>query len=170
MHIHQVISILNSYTYHLIIILSTPSCFYSLYCTYNAYIGLCDDLVGGPLEIIMDKNWIHMHRTSLEYRKGVELFLEFAFSNAGGSEVIVCPCNKCKVAHNRCFTKQEVAHHLMFNGFWPYYKEWVHHGEEISDPCSFIFDKSHNTTNTRSRSCFGDIDTMGILNDIFGMQ
>ena len=111
-----------------------------------------------------------MRRTSLEYRKGVELFLEFAFSNAGGSEVIVCPCNKCKVAHNRFFTKQEVAHHLMFNGFWPYYKEWVHHAEDISNPSSFIFDKSHNTTNTRSRSCFSDIDTMGILNDIIGMK
>ena len=85
--------------------------------SYNAYIDLCDDLVGGLVEILMDKSWIHMHRTSLEYRNGVESFLEFAFCNAGGSKLIVCPCNKCKVGHNHCLTKEEVAHHLMFNGF-----------------------------------------------------
>ena len=111
-----------------------------------------------------------MHRTSLEYRNGVESFLEFAFCNAGGSKLIVCPCNKCKVGHNHCFTKEEVAHHLMFNGFWPYYKEWVHHGEEISEPSSFFCDKGHNTTNTQLESGFGDLDTMRILNDIFGMR
>ena len=134
----------------------------------NAYIDLRDDFVGDLLEIMMDKSWIHMHRTSPEYRKGVESFLEFAFRNAGGSKLIVCPCNKCKVGHNRCFTKEEVAHHLMFNGFWPYYKEWVHHGEEISRHSSIFCDKGRNNTNTQSESGFGNIDTMRILNDIFG--
>ena len=83
---------------------------------------LCDDLVGRILEIIMDKNWIHMHTTLLEYRN---------------SELIMFPCNKCKVSHNRCSAK-EVAQHLMFNDFWPCYKEWVHHGKKISGPL-FIF-------------------------------
>jgi len=85
--------------------------------SYNSYVDLCDDLIGGLLEIIMEKCWIHMHRTSLEYRNVVESFLEFEFCNARGSKLIVCPCNKYKVGHNRCFTKEEVAHHLMFNGF-----------------------------------------------------
>ena len=106
--------------------------------SYNAYFDVCDDLVDGLLEIIMDKSCIHMHRTSLEYRNGVESFLEFAFDNAGDSKLIVCPCNKCKVGHNHCFTKEEVGHHLLFNGFWQYYKEWVNHGEEISGHSSFF--------------------------------
>ena len=83
----------------------------------NAYIDLRDDFVGGLLEIMMDKSWIHMHRTSPEYRNGVESFLEFAFRNAGGSKLIVCPCNKCKVGHNHWFTKEKVAHLVVFNFF-----------------------------------------------------
>jgi len=58
-----------------------PEYFCCLYCKYNAYIGLRDDLIGGPLEMIMNKNWIHMHRTYLEYRNKVGSFLEFATFN-----------------------------------------------------------------------------------------
>jgi len=57
----------------------------------------------------------------------------------------------------------------MFNGFWPHYKKCVHHGEEISGPSSFSYDKGHNTNNTQAKSGFGEIDTMKILNDIFGI-
>ena len=39
----------------------------------------------------------------------------------------------------------------------------------MSGHSSFFCDKGHNTTNTQSESGFGDIDTMRILNDIFGM-
>jgi len=50
-----------------------------------------------------------MHITYPKYRKAVELFLQFAFPNAEGSKLIVCHYNKCKVGHNHCFTKDEVA-------------------------------------------------------------
>ena len=56
----------------------------------------------------------------------------------------------------------------MLSGFWPHYKDWVHHGEEISSPSSFSYDKGDNTHNTQSRGGFGEINTMGILNDILG--
>jgi len=55
-------------------------------------------------------------------------------------------------------------------GSGPHYKEWVHYWEEISSPSSFSYDKGHNTTNIQSSSVFGEIDTMEILNDIFGMR
>jgi len=95
--------------------------------------------------------------------------LEFSFRNSGRGELIVCPCDKCKVRYNHCFIKEKVAHHLMFNDFWPSYEELVHHGEKISRPSSFFCDASHNNTNTKSESGFGHIDTVRILNDIFGI-
>jgi len=88
-----------------------------------------------------------MHRTSLEYRNGIESFLKFAFCNTGGSKLIVCPYNKCKVGYNRCFTK-ELAHHLIFNDFGHNIKTGCIMGG-ISRPCSSLCDKGHNTTNTQ---------------------
>jgi len=109
-----------------------------------------------------------MNRTSLEYRNGVEAFLDFAFTNAGGCKLIVCPCNKCKVGYNHCFTRDVVAHHLMFNGFWLDYKEWVHHGELTFEPsCSLYSSKGHNSNNNHVERSFGEMDAMGMLNDLF---
>ena len=82
-----------------------------------------------------------MHRPSLEYRNGVESFMDFAFTNTGGCKLIVCPCHKCKIEYNHCFTGDVVAHRLMFNGFWPDYKQWVHHGELTFEP-SFLSSSS----------------------------
>ena len=112
-----------------------------------------------------------MHRTSVEYRNGVESFLNYAFTNAGGSKLILCPCNKCKVGHNRYFTRDVVAHHLMFNGFWPDYKEWVHHEGLTFEPLSSFFpSKGQNANSSEVESGFGEIDTMRILNDLFGIN
>lgn len=83
--------------------------------SYSDCIDLCDNLVGGLLEIRMDKNRIQTYTTSLESKNEVESFLEFALCNAGGSKWIVCPGNKFNVGHNHCFTKEEMADHLMFN-------------------------------------------------------
>ncbi|RAL43955.1 hypothetical protein DM860_003345 [Cuscuta australis] len=80
----------------------------------------------------MDKSWINMNRTSTQYIGGVQAFLDFAFANAPNSNVIVCPCNRCKIGRNRYFNRDEVTEHLMFNEFWPKYTKWVHHGEPIS--------------------------------------
>ena len=57
----------------------------------------------------------------------------------------------------------------MFNGFWPHYKEWVHDEEAISRPsCSLFYEKVHRNANAQLGSSFGDIDTIGILNNLFG--
>ncbi|VFR03563.1 unnamed protein product [Cuscuta campestris] len=71
-----------------------------------------------------------MNRTSAQYIAGIQAFLDFAFANAGNSKVIVCPCKRCVLGHNRWFNRDEVTHHLMFYGFLPNYTDWVHHGEE----------------------------------------
>ena len=59
----------------------------------------------------------------------------------------------------------------MFNSFWPDYKEWVHHGELTFEPLSSLFcSKGHNASNSQVESGFGEIDTMRILNDLFGIS
>ena len=45
----------------------------------------------------MDKSWIDKDRRSIEYMSGIEKFLDFAFANAEGSDMIVCLCNRCNV-------------------------------------------------------------------------
>ncbi|CAO2836333.1 unnamed protein product [Amaranthus hypochondriacus] len=71
----------------------------------------------------MDKSWINMHRTSDEYIKGVESFLDFAFAHTLDPKVIICPCNKCQVGKNAWFNRDTVTRHLMFNGFMRSYKD-----------------------------------------------
>ncbi|GJN41228.1 hypothetical protein PR202_gn00574 [Eleusine coracana subsp. coracana] len=39
----------------------------------------------------MDKRWMSQHRQSGEYSNGVNLFLEFAFSNSARGYKILCP-------------------------------------------------------------------------------
>ena len=58
---------------------------------------IIDDSIIDLVEItaylkIMDKNWIDMHRTSNEYIKGVESFLDLAFAHTLDSKVIICSC------------------------------------------------------------------------------
>ena len=82
----------------------------------------------------LNKSSIDKDRRSAEYINRIQIFLDFTFANAKGSNMIVCPCNRCKLGPKCWFTRDDVAHHLMFNGFLPSYKEWVHHGESIVMP------------------------------------
>jgi len=118
----------------------------------------------------MDKSWIDKDRRSAEYISEIEKFLDFAFTNAEGSNMIVCPCNRWKLGRKCWFTRDVLTHHFMFNGFLPSYKEWVHHGESIfmssgSELCS----GSHSNTNAEP-NLLGHINTIGMLNDIFGVH
>ena len=115
----------------------------------------------------MDKSWINTNRTSAKYINGVQSFLDFAFANAGDSKVIVCPCNRCKVGHNRWFNRDEVAYHLMFYGFWSSYTEWVHHGESFFIQSSSIPQNASHNDSGVGVSFVGNVDTSGLLNDIF---
>ncbi|CAO2826248.1 unnamed protein product [Amaranthus hypochondriacus] len=71
----------------------------------------------------MDKSWINMHRSSDEYIKGVESFLDFAFAHTLDPKVITCPYTKCQVGKNAWFSGDIVTRHLMFNGFMRSYKD-----------------------------------------------
>ena len=43
-------------------------------------------------------------------------------------------------------------------------------GRKFLGPCSFFCDEGNSAADDQSKSGFGDIDTMGILNDIFEMR
>jgi len=118
--------------------------------------------------IEMDKSWIDKDRRSTECISGNERFPDFAFVNAEGSNMIVCPCNRSKFGLKCWFTRDVVTHHLMFDGFLVSYKERVHHGKSIFmssvlEPRSV----SHSDTNAEP-NLLAHIDTIGMLNDIWG--
>ena len=64
-----------------------------------------------------------------------------------------------------------MTYHLMFYEFLPSYIDWMHHGEPIShqSPSSILYTRSRIDTKTDA-SYLGNIDTEGLLNDIFGLN
>lgn len=76
----------------------------------------------------MDKSWILIGNRALpQYLNGVELFLNFAFSNLEVGVRIQCPCIKCNNVLWK--TRDEVRIDLCRFGMNQTYKKWIHHGE-----------------------------------------
>ncbi|KAM7278560.1 hypothetical protein ACFE04_005694 [Oxalis oulophora] len=75
----------------------------------------------------MDKSWIKGVRTSDDYRKGVQAFIDFSHINAVRSQ-IKCPCLKC------CNLKRlniDIVHqHILSYGFLSGYTTWTFHEEQ----------------------------------------
>jgi hypothetical protein len=62
-------------------------------------------------------------------REGVDMFLEFAFSNSAKGNRILCPCKACK---NSCWrVRSIILGHLICEGFTDEYITWVNHGELV---------------------------------------
>ena len=81
------------------------------------------------------KKWIKLKdRTQPEYLKGVDDFLEFAFSYAKSIKSIRPLCCKC---NNVCYKiRDRVKDDLLKWGFEPTYKCWEYHGESSADSSS----------------------------------
>ncbi|KAG6514153.1 hypothetical protein ZIOFF_024494 [Zingiber officinale] len=109
--------------------------------------------------IVMDKGWMFLPRQTEEYRKGLENFLDFAFSNANINETIACPCARCKIGI--CVSREEAYDHLTVDGFIKGYTHWVAHGETTCSAPSI-------SSSVLSRD---DVDNMeGLVHDAFGVQ
>ncbi|XP_021750930.1 uncharacterized protein LOC110716606 isoform X1 [Chenopodium quinoa] len=82
-----------------------------------------------------DKEWTKINDRSLvEYIKGVDNFLNFAFSNViedDNTATIRCPCDNCRnlVYKKRC----DVRFDLLKSGMYEYYTIWDLHGEKVSN-------------------------------------
>ncbi|KAG6538774.1 hypothetical protein ZIOFF_003902 [Zingiber officinale] len=107
----------------------------------------------------MDKGWMFLPRQTEEYRKGLENFLDFAFSNANINGTIACPCARCKIGI--CVSREEAYDHLTVDGFIKGYTYWVAHGEIACSAPSI-------SSSVLSRD---DVDNMeGLVHDAFGVQ
>ena len=105
----------------------------------------------------IDKSWIQKSRVSSEYYQGVLEFLDFAFSNALGKEMLPCPCIRC---NNCLMQKREIMYdHLLDNGIARNYVRWLMHGEyKFCEP-----------TNTSINESDMHDEMQEMLNDAFGM-
>ncbi|BAT91530.1 hypothetical protein VIGAN_07013100, partial [Vigna angularis var. angularis] len=75
----------------------------------------------------MDRSWIDMPRNTNQYMRGLNTFLDFAFTNSGVRGKIVCPCQKCNF--KKWQSREEVYEHLIIKPFPKGYTMWLLHGE-----------------------------------------
>ncbi|XP_025669940.1 uncharacterized protein [Arachis hypogaea] len=79
------------------------------------------------IKVDIDKSWISKPRGSVEYKAGLNKFLDFAFANASSDGMIHCPCPSCGF---RLFqTREDAYDHLLLKPFPAKYTFWLHHGE-----------------------------------------
>ncbi|XP_052117337.1 uncharacterized protein LOC107489344 isoform X2 [Arachis duranensis] len=109
----------------------------------------------------MDKDWMQIkNRALLQYRRGVNEFLDFAFSHTNDDK-IYCPCFKC----NNCLRKsrEQVEFDLLSHGIVRNYTIWYHHGESLQD-------ESPHSSSFDSHDDYMDKDDMeNMLRDHFGV-
>lgn len=81
---------------------------------------------------MINKDWVDLPRYCEEYISGVIHFLDVAFTKGKfEGEEILCPCVVCC---NHIWAKRDVVFdHLVSKGFVKGYKDWIYHGEGISD-------------------------------------
>ncbi|GMJ12295.1 hypothetical protein HRI_004898700 [Hibiscus trionum] len=114
----------------------------------------------------MNRSWMNLPRISVDYRNGVETFLDFAFANASQEDMILCPCKKCG---NINWHVREVVHeHLIVFGFVRGYIKWIFHGEITPRRVSST-SNSIDPLNSHHRSHRED-DMEGMLRDAFNMH
>ncbi|XP_016203600.1 uncharacterized protein LOC107644277 [Arachis ipaensis] len=90
----------------------------------------------------MDKTWILKPRDSIEYRRGLNMFLDFAFANASSDNMIKCPCPQCGFQFMQ--TREDAYDHLLIKPFPAGYTLWLRHGEKPageSSTCTPIVEK-----------------------------
>ncbi|XP_059291096.1 uncharacterized protein LOC132044618 [Lycium ferocissimum] len=106
----------------------------------------------------IDKSWMDLRRSTNEYDRGVNYFLDKAFERASQGNEILCPWKRCFNLY--WHTRTEVENHLFGYGFVNGYTKWVFHGEGFSST-----NMSHPTNDDETSDMHDDID--GLLYDTF---
>ncbi|KAL5578036.1 hypothetical protein UlMin_019735 [Ulmus minor] len=116
----------------------------------------------------MDRIWMTKPRTSLEYQRGVDEFLEQAAQNAGMSNRIYCSCVRC--GNKSLQFVKDVKGHLYFNRINSSYQKWIWHGEGASSSASVNFNYANVDVgvdeNENENENENDDDVVGMVNDI----
>ena len=109
----------------------------------------------------MDKSWMLMDRTSIEYESGVNEFLKFAILHASNPELLRCPCQACG---NLVFhVPVEIRNHLYWKGIDQSYQTWTWHGEWASSRRPSNVKASFDGSQQDDEAA----DTVEIVNDAF---
>ncbi|XP_050387117.1 uncharacterized protein LOC126803351 [Argentina anserina] len=85
---------------------------------------------------MIDKGWVKLTRTSVDYKAGLQEFLLHSVSVVADSfGRIKCPCKKCRNGQVR-LPPEVVRDHLIVHGMFPPYEDglWVDHGEDLPNP------------------------------------
>ena len=101
-------------------------------------------------------------RTSLEYQRGVDEFLEHAAQNAGVGNRIYCPCLQC--GNKSLQLVKDVKGHLYFNSINSSYQTWIWHGEGASSSALVNFNCTNVGVGIDENE--NDDDVIGMVNDI----
>jgi len=76
----------------------------------------------------MDKKWLNINNKADQvYIKGVDGFLEWAYSQPRVNGMIRCPCKLC--VNTKFKHRNKVRRDLLKKGFWESYTVWDMHGE-----------------------------------------
>ncbi|XP_052728168.1 uncharacterized protein LOC128195186 [Vigna angularis] len=85
----------------------------------------------------MDRSWIKSKRTTEEYERGVEQFIEFATRNvANNNGRFYCPCVNC--LNERRLPTAVIREHVLCDGFLRSYTKWTWHGELVEVPIAHV--------------------------------
>ena len=113
----------------------------------------------------IDKSLMQKSRVSNEYEIGVSQFLDFAFNNASGKEMLPCPC----ISYNNCLQqKRETMYdHLLDNGVARNYVRWLMHGEyEFYEPTNIgNSDTNESDMHDEIKEMFNDAFRMSMPNE-----
>ncbi|XP_075077855.1 uncharacterized protein LOC107783622 isoform X2 [Nicotiana tabacum] len=114
-------------------------------------------------KVEMDKCWLTIrNRADRRYIRGIDGFLDWAYSQPNVSSLIRCPCKGCM---NTVFKLRNVIRlDLLKKGFWDSYKVWDLHGEVLVRD-----DNSHNVCNDEVEfDNVGEDDITEIVHDACG--
>ncbi|WVZ04709.1 hypothetical protein V8G54_018055 [Vigna mungo] len=85
----------------------------------------------------MDRSWMNSKRTTKEYERGVEQFIEFATRNvADNNGRFYCPCVNC--LNERILPIAVIREHVLCDGFLKSYTKWTWHGELVEVPITHV--------------------------------
>ncbi|XP_070013274.1 uncharacterized protein [Nicotiana sylvestris] len=105
-----------------------------------------------------DKSWTGLRRSTDEYIRGVNDFLDKAFERASQGSEILCPCKKC--SNCQWHYRNVVEDHLVCYGFIQGYTKWIFHGKKFSSR-----NNPHPSNDDEGSNMHDDID--GLLHDTF---
>lgn len=116
-----------------------------------------------------DKSWVKLDKRLPEYEKGVDEFLDIAFTCPGVDDTIRCPCRNCLNFFH--LNRDDVKYHLFYYGMDEKYDPWIHHGENFygtssDDEEDDIDDRDEDLDDVAMPETHDDVQTLEMLYDI----